>query len=166
MASLTELLARLLKGLTCWKTQKWRECPRPSGPFLKASGVSDAFRAERDSSHLAGRGLPHHGLIWRREVGWVQRPWAVDGHPVDGAEGRVGEVQVQASVRGTTAELYQTNMHANTKKWMFSSRFRHYSIYPLVLLNLTHRPTNRRVKTIKRWRLKPNRHRHISIPLQ
>lgn len=44
--------------------------------------------------------MSHHGLIGRRQVGWVQRPWAVDGDAIDGTEGRMGEVQVQASVRG------------------------------------------------------------------
>lgn len=54
-------------------------------------------------SHLACRGLPHHRLIWRGQVSWVQSPWTVDGHPIDGTEGRMGEVQVQASVRDITA---------------------------------------------------------------
>lgn len=58
-----------------------------------------------DFTHLAGRGLTHHRLIWRRQVSWVQGPWAVDGYPIDGTEGRMGKVQVQASVRGITAEF-------------------------------------------------------------
>lgn len=50
--------------------------------------------------HLAGGRLSYHRLIGRRQVRRVQRPRAVDGHPVNGTEGRMGEVQVQASVRG------------------------------------------------------------------
>lgn len=75
-------------------------------PIQKASGDSVVLRAEpADSTHLAGRGLPHHRLIRRRQVSWVQCAWAVDGHPIDGTEGRMGKVQVQASVEGITAEF-------------------------------------------------------------
>lgn len=59
----------------------------------------------RVCSHLAGWGLSHHGLIGRRQVSRVQRPWTVDRNPVDGTEGRMGEVQMKASVRGITAEF-------------------------------------------------------------
>lgn len=65
----------------------------------QASGNTDPLKTER-IPHLAGRSVSHHWLIGRRQVGWVQRPWAVDGDAVDGTEGRMGKIQVQASVRG------------------------------------------------------------------
>lgn len=63
-----------------------------------------------DSSHLAGRGLSDHGLVGRGQVSWVQCPRAVDGHPINGTEGRMGKVQVQASVRNKTGEC-EPNRH-------------------------------------------------------
>lgn len=49
--------------------------------------------------HLAGRGLAHHRLIRRREVSWIKGSRAIYGHPIDGAEGGVWKVQMQASVK-------------------------------------------------------------------
>lgn len=63
-----------------------------------------------DSCHLAGRGLSDHRLVGRGQVSWVQCPWAVDGHPINGTEGRMGKVQVQASVRNKTVEC-EPNRH-------------------------------------------------------
>lgn len=53
-----------------------------------------------NSRHLAGGRLSHHRLVGGRQVCRVQRPRAVDGHPVNGTEGRMGKVQVQASAGG------------------------------------------------------------------
>lgn len=58
-----------------------------------------------ESSYLTGRSLTHHRLIRRRQVGRVQSPGAVDGNPIDGTEWRMGEVQMQASVRDTISEF-------------------------------------------------------------
>lgn len=64
----------------------------------QACGSTDALKTEQ-IPHLAGGGVPHNGLIWRRQVSRVERPRTVDGDTVDGTEGRMGEVQVQASVQ-------------------------------------------------------------------
>lgn len=72
----------------------------------KEPGNKEALRAQvADSCHLAGRGLSDHGLVGRGQVSWVQCPRAVDGHPINGTEGRMGKVQVQASVRKKTVEF-------------------------------------------------------------
>lgn len=69
-----------------------------------------------DSSYLASRGLSHHRLIWRRQVSWVQCPWAVDGYPIDSTEGGMGKVQVQASVRDITEEFQPNNIQTKPYK--------------------------------------------------
>lgn len=74
------------------------------------------------SPHLAGRSLPHHRLIRGRQVSWVQGPWAVDGHPVYGTEGGVGEVEMEASARDEKAE-FQLNV---LKNWHRECEYRSY----------------------------------------
>lgn len=64
-----------------------------------------------DYGHLTGGRLSHHRLVGRRQVCRVQRPRAVDGHPINGTEGRMGKVQVQASVRGERAECVSNTHH-------------------------------------------------------
>lgn len=59
--------------------------------------------------HLAGRCLTHHRLIWRGQVSWVQGAWAVDRNPIYGTEGRMGKVQMQASVRDRKAKSQSNN---------------------------------------------------------
>lgn len=80
-------------------------------------GESGTSSAEADvCSHLAGRGLTHHRLVGGRQVCWVQGPRAVDGHAIDGTKGRVGEVQVEASVGGITAESQPDNKQTDRQR--------------------------------------------------
>lgn len=78
-------------------------------------GSAEALKTEQ-TPHLAGGGVPHNRLIGRRQVSWVERPWTVDGDTVDGTEGRVGEVQVQASVRDQSSGSPRIREETGTAK--------------------------------------------------